>query len=446
MDPEETFPGQEQDLEEGVFYETESESWFSRLGDALAGVCIGIILFFGAFPFLWWNEGRAIDTYNALDAAREMYIPITPDYVNATNEGKLVYITGMVLPTENITDVDFGVETADKIKLNRNVEIFQWKEDRRSEKKKKVGGGTTTVTRYSYTKTWSTSLIDSTKFYNQTGHNNPTYMPYESKGFFSDLIIGNFSFPNDLVEYMATYSPLYTNYNVTTLPSNNPLAQSMNELADNTGFYFSQNSPPNPSNPSLGDTRITYQTAQGGQVSLLAQQSGKTFTPWVDKDTDKSIYRLENGIVSAESMLDNAEAENKTLTWILRILGMIIMSVGIGLVLAPLEVAADIIPCIGDLVGGAITLVSTLIGVILSLVIIGIAWVANRPNLLYGALAGFVIIGGLVFYGVRRKKMNNGQHGQHGGQGPMTVDNWNDAKPVPVPVAQPVESDVVYKP
>jgi hypothetical protein len=363
------------------------------------------MLFFGALPVLWWNEGRAVDRYNALNSARDLYVPITPEYVNAANEGKLVYINGIVLPTENITDVDFGVETVNKIKLNRKVEILQWKQNKQKEKRKTAGGGTETITRYSYAKMWSTSLIDSTKF-KMTGYNNPTYMPYTSKGFYADLIIGEFSFPVDLVKQMATYSPLYQNYNVTTLPSNNQLVQNMNELADSTGFYFSQRNPPNPFDASVGDTRISYKTAEGGQVSILAQQSGKTFVPWIDKDTETSIYRLEKGTVSPESMIANAEAENKVITWILRIVGMGMMSGSIGLVLGPLEVAADIIPCIGDLVGGAITLVSTLIGVIISLVVIGIAWVANRPVLLYSALAGLIIIGGLVYFGVRRKKTN----------------------------------------
>jgi len=327
MDEADQFQGQGQDLEQGAINSTENQSWFSKLGDALAGVCIGLILFFGAMPFLWWNEGRAIDMYNALDSGRELYVPITPDTVNATNEGKLVYITGMVLPTENITDVDFGVETADKIKLNRNVEIYQWKESKKTEKSKKVGGGTETITQYSYTKQWSTSLINSNRF-QRTGYNNPSFMPYESKAFYSDLIIGNFSFPNVLADEMAAYSPLYQNYHVTTLPSYNSLAQDMNELVDKSGFYFSR-SPPNPYDASLGDTRITYQTAEGGQVSILAQQSGNTFVPWVDEDTKASIYRLEKGIVLAESMFSNAKVENKTLTWFFRILGMVIMSVGI---------------------------------------------------------------------------------------------------------------------
>jgi hypothetical protein len=450
MDDEQDF---DQDFEQGMqggvgeaaYYETENENWFSRLGNALAGVCIGLILFVGAFPVLWWNEGRAVDRYNALDSARDLYVPITSESVDAANEGKLVYITGLVLPTENITDVDFGVETMNKIKLNRNVEIYQWKENKQTEKRKTVGGGTETITKYTYAKTWSTSLIDSTRFHT-SGYNNPTFMPYTAQGFYADLIIGEFSFPNDLVERMATYSPLYQNYNVTTLPSNNPLAQNYNELADSTGFYFSTRSPPNPANALIGDTRVSYQTAEGGQVSILAQQSGKTFVPWVDKDTETSIYRLERGTVTPEAMISNAEAENKVLTWILRVVGMGMMSGGIGLVLSPLEVAADIIPCIGDLVGGAITLVSTLIGVIISLVVIGIAWVANRPVLLYSALGGLVVIGGLVYLGVRRKNANQDLAQGHG-QGPTTAENFsNNEVIVPVVPGQPEEPDIAYKP
>ena len=116
-----------------------------------------------------------------------------------------------------------------------------------------------------------------------------------------------------------------------------------------------------------------------------------------------SLYRLDQGIIPAENMFDNARDENKILTMVLRIVGALVMSIGIGMILNPLAVVADILPCIGDLVGGAITCVSALIGIVLSLLVIGIAWVANRPIILGVAAALVAIVGYFVYSGFRRK-------------------------------------------
>jgi len=41
-----------------VFTEVTSQNIGSRLKDSLGGMCIGALLFFGAFPLLFWNEGQ----------------------------------------------------------------------------------------------------------------------------------------------------------------------------------------------------------------------------------------------------------------------------------------------------------------------------------------------------------------------------------------------------
>ena len=51
------------------FSEFSSQSWLSRLGGAIKGVLIGIVLFLISFPLLWWNEGRAVKTAKGLQEA-----------------------------------------------------------------------------------------------------------------------------------------------------------------------------------------------------------------------------------------------------------------------------------------------------------------------------------------------------------------------------------------
>ena len=391
----------------GEVTEVSEQGYFERVGNSFAGICFGVILFFGAFPLLWWNEGRAVDMYKAINEGRNSIVPINAASIDSTNEGALVYLTGIAKANGNITDPDFGVDAREgTIMLNRNVELYQWEEKKETEKRKSTGGKETTVTKYVYGKTWSTSLIDTSTFKN-TKYVNPTSMPYLAEPFTTDVTIGSFFLPTDLVSSMTTYEALDVTFTTDMLPSTNSLVQSLTERADNNGFYFSVTKNATASSGvKVGDTRVTYMASGGGQISIIAKQKGDTFEPF-KASSGASLYRLSKGSVSSDEMFDNAAAENKLIAWLLRFLGMFIMSAGIGLILQPLSVAVDIIPCLGSCVGGAISCVATLIGVVLSLLVIAIAWVAQRPVFLGIAGAGVLLVGGLVVYRMMNKNERN---------------------------------------
>lgn len=390
------------DVEGGGFIEQEHTGYFEKLGNSFGGICIGLVLFFGAFPLLWWNEGRAVDYYQAINEGKKIIVPINSSIIDPTNEGKLVYLTGLAKPTQNLTDIDFGIEASQMTKLLRDVSMYQWYEQKTTTKKDNVGGGTTTTTEYKYTKKWYGSRINSDNF-RQQGYYNPP-MPYVTQEFFSDVVLGQFSLPNEMVStafpYDDTNSPLAQSvtFDTNNIPSTNSLKTQKSVQVQGDGFYFGT-----PQNTQVGDTLVKYKAASGGTVSLFAQQSGSTFTEYTAK-SGATLFRIEMGLVDATTMFENAASENKTITIILRIVGALVMIIGISLILNPLAVAADIIPCVGDCVGGAIGIVAFLVGGFLSMLVIGIAWVANRPAVLGAAVAGMVVIGYFIYLGVRRKR------------------------------------------
>ena len=311
----------------------------------------------------------------------------------------MVYISGEAKPTTTISDAIFGVEVTQKTRLNRNVEMFQWVEEKSSKKEKQIGGGTKTVTTYNYNKKWTSSPQDSSSFNRPQGHTNPS-MPYVSDFFYSDVFLGAFALPTDMITgFPSDASLTSTIFDVNSIPTDNVLKAAKNVTKDGDGFYFGNSQ----FEAVVGDTRVQYSAASGGLVSIIAMQSGNTFLPYRAK-SGSSLYYIEMGTVSASTMFDKATDDNKTLTMILRIVGAVVMTIGIGLILNPLAVVADIIPCIGDCVECAIGVVSALIGIFLSLIVIGIAWVANRPIVLGVGLAGAAVIGYFVYNGVQKKK------------------------------------------
>lgn len=395
---------------EGMVAESETTGYFSQLGDSFGGICIGILLFLGAFPLLWWNEGRAVDTYNAINEGRKIVVPIDPSVYDSANDAQLVYATGFVQPLENITDDAFGYGVFGKTQMERTVEMYQWIETSRTVKKKNIGGSTTKTTEYSYSKQWRTDLVSSSSFKNEVYRNtNPTVMPYTSETIRSTVVMGDFTIPDDFINQVSTETNLDTAptiANNTAITSNLLYDFSYKTSDYPSGFYFGNNS----LTPAVGDTRVTYSVYEGGQASIIAQQSSAesgepSFEPYI-ASSGTTLYRIEKGTVSPEAMFDNATSENKSITMILRIVGAIVMSAGIGLMLNPIGELFDIIPCLGDCVQGAIFIVAGIIGCTISLIVIGIAWIAQRPVILGVGGAGLAVVGFLVYGAVQKKKQN----------------------------------------
>ena len=48
-------------MSEESFTDVSHTSWGGRIKTSFKGLLFGLILFLGAFPLLFWNEGRAIN-------------------------------------------------------------------------------------------------------------------------------------------------------------------------------------------------------------------------------------------------------------------------------------------------------------------------------------------------------------------------------------------------
>lgn len=147
--------------EEGHFTETEYTSWGDRLKGSCAGICIGLILFFGSFPLIFWNEERAVERYDALQEGESQTVSVSGMSLDASNEGKLLHLTVPIVNAgDNIVDPIFGIET-NGLMLRRKADMYQWRENVRTETKTTAGGKKKTTRTYSYSKEWSSYLISS---------------------------------------------------------------------------------------------------------------------------------------------------------------------------------------------------------------------------------------------------------------------------------------------
>ncbi len=359
------------------------QSWGSRLGGSIKGIGVGLIIFLIAFPLLFWNEGRSVKRHKALKEGAGVVISVNPDTVDPANNQKLVHVTGQITTDENLSDPLFQGVSANALKLRRNVKMYQWIESSRSETKNKVGGGTETTTTYSYAKGWSERLVDSARFQKQTGHINPSSMPYSSQEFQAErATLGAFYVPSNIVAGLS-YSDRFR------VPDN-AKSNTHKSQVSNGALYIGYD----PMNPAIGDISIEYDVVFPGTYSLVAKQTSNTFAPFMTKSGGE-ILLVKSGFHEADSMFKAAQSENRILTWILRLAGFLLMFFGLKMIFGPLGVLADVLPFLGSLMRVGTGLVSGILAFVLSLITIAIAWLFYRPIL--GGILLVVAIGSLIF-------------------------------------------------
>ena len=186
--------------ERGVDQITEvtSTSWFSRLGQAIVGVLIGLVAIVVSVGLLFWNEGRAIRTAQGLSEGAGIVRSVSADAVVPGNDGRLIHVSGMLSTAGPVADPDFAIRVHG-VRLERRVEVFQWKEETHSETRTKLGGGEERTTTYKYVRTWSDQPIESDRFKEPRGHTNPvmTYRSRESLA--AGTRLGAFAVPASLL-------------------------------------------------------------------------------------------------------------------------------------------------------------------------------------------------------------------------------------------------------
>ncbi len=364
--------------------EVTNESWIGRLGKSLIGVLVGIILVIAAGVLLFWNEGRAVDRARTIAEGAGAVVSVSADAAAPQHEGKLVHVTGEAATDETLTDDVFGI-SAQAVRLRRKVEMYQWKETKRTKTRKKLGGGKRKVTTYTYSKTWSDRPIRSAGF-KEAGHENPGEMPWRSRAVSAaDVSLGAYRLPPSLIGKLDDFQPMAVSAGeVDGLGSR--LGRKV--LVRDRGLYL-----PTPGGgqgaPRVGDVRVRFSKVPAGPVSVVSRQVGKTFEPYT-ASTGQDIELIAAGTVSAEAMFEAEREANRLLTWGLRAGGFVAMLVGFCLVFAPISVLGDVIPFVGSLLGAGFFLISLILAAAGSLIVVALGWIFYRPLLGAVLLAGGV--------------------------------------------------------
>ena len=327
----------------------------------------GLVLFIGSFILLGWNENNYVERYKALKEGQGNTVSVTSDSVDASNEGKLIHTTGLADTKEELSDAAFKFSKV-AIHLDRKVETYQWVERVETEKKKELGGSEKTIKTYYYDKKWSATKHKSSEFGDpdaRSNKTNPTVWKHDAQNVSADNVaLGAFTLTPALI------SSVKKSEKVVLTDENRP--DDTYKVAD--GMVYSGN----PAEPKIGDQRVTLSITPPSVISLVSQQKGNSFTPYIAKNGRK-LSELRMGEHTMEAMYSMAHSDNNMMTWILRGVGFFIMFLGLSLFFKPLSVLADVVPFIGSLVGAGVGIICFLLALVLSSLTIAIAWVVVRP-------------------------------------------------------------------
>ena len=96
--------------------------------------------------------------------------------------------------------------------------------------------------------------------------------------------------------------------------------------------------------------------------------------------------------MSKQEVFRSEAKANECMTIFFRILGVILLSVGISMLFEPLLVLTSVVKIFADILGFGVLVVSFLLGTAIGLIVIALAWIFYRPFL---ALALLVLAGAI---------------------------------------------------
>lgn len=346
--------------------ETTTISWGSRLGSSVKGILIGLALFVLGFPLLFWNEGRTVTATKTNEFGADNVIEVEAGAVDAEQDGALVHVVGAAKTDEVLKDDEYGI-SANAFQLARKVEMYQWIEETHTREEKKLGGKIERTTTYSYTKGWCENEINSDNFKEKDKINHRAPRALGSDRIYAHTAtLGARRLTESQIQRIGGLQPLVTKYS-----------------PGGTNAFVEVTAIPE---PNVGDIRVTFSLVKSPKtITVVAAQKGDTFMKYTVKSTKQTISHVMDGEIDAAGVFAAAERGNTLLAWILRLVGFLMMFIGIKMVLAPLQVLADVVPFIGSIVGFGTGLVAFAVAAPCALVTIAIAWIFYRP-LLAGVL------------------------------------------------------------
>ena len=356
-----------------AYTEKTTTGYGTRVGNSLKATLMGFVIIIGATILLWWNEGRAVKTADMLEDAQGACVEMpNPDKKSAEFEGELVCATAMA---------------------NTKQE---------------------TTTTYTYKQEWVSSPVNSADFKDPAYQGkNYTWTTVEDQDVWAEKVtFGAYVLNESLIHSISSTEPIELDVNFQTLQSMNKsvadtyarikgntavIADAVTNLADTTEtatngnqvdldfvhqagnvIYYGRTA----NAPEVGDVRITFEKTVPAKVTVVSVVEGNTFKPFVASNK-KKFQTLRMGKKSINTMW----------TWILRIVGILLVISGFKSLFSFLETLLKVVPFLSSIFAFGVGIICTIVGIVYSLIVIALAWIFYRPvlGIILLVIAGFLV-------------------------------------------------------
>ena len=223
---------------------------------------------------------------------------------DASSDGQLVLAAGPVQVATPARDSQFGI-SANAPALIRKVEMFQWREIN-------VGHGPT------YELDWVDHAVDSTKFAQPVGHQNPPALPFDGARFDADDVhVQGFRIGDELVR---------------SIPGEQPYAPDLHALPPNMAATFQARddgtlgTSADPAHPQLGDLRVSWLVVAPNKLTVLARAQQGTLVETRDA-SGKPLAQVQLGVRSLRDVLPDMPPRPRVL-WLRRFIAVLLGTLG----------------------------------------------------------------------------------------------------------------------
>lgn len=399
---------------------TGHQSGFSRLmSSILCAICCAPCLLILCCILWGWNEKRAVCYDRAISQGKNGVVSINCNAAGDHTRSLVMFSCAMDTAAVNSKldgTGDFSSTSWTGIGMTTTVEMYQCIESASSQTTTQAGGSKTTVTTYSYSLGWSSRVVTpvnpqkatSQEMLRVCGVMSATPNPSLPAG----APVAGTQYTQNPVKVGAFILPS-TIFSVSQIPISTDLNVAAPAGWTKEGSYFITTKYSNAN--QIGKIRVRITTDSGGapMITALGQNTGGALTAWKSESTwlcsgdNLSDGRL--GTYTKDQLFDKLKAENKILTWFIRILGFCLAWFAFTRFCEPCEVLADCIPFCGPMLGNMIEVIACVIAYFPACAccgfICGIVWAAMRPTVgVPLLLISLCIFGGFIAFKLKKTK------------------------------------------
>ena len=357
----------------------------------LAGILGGALLFLCAFPVLYFNEAQ-----ENLSKVAEQAIAYSIDETSSY----LGYTVGTFEATNKAND---PLLTREFVAISRTVEMYGYIE---TQSTTTTNSGNTQSTlnseiRYTYSKAWLTNPAQTTTWRGRTS-DFPRDLPIN----YNTWVV-NLPQPRTSTSTGLSINNIPVDGTNLDLSASNDLSVTQDMIVDNVysvllgDLYTSIQGSFDLTKPVIGDVRISFTVIEfDDQGLLLGNIDNNQFSAFTT-DSGNIIYRFFNGESTIENVVSQLQTEYQLTIWIFRVVGFLMLFVGLLLSFKPISTLFNFIPIFGSVGSSLFTVVIFVVSLVLAVTTIVISLIVQ--NIFVVSLITLGIFG-LFFVLVRRPK------------------------------------------